>query len=110
MRSDVAEILAETRQARCRLSFAEVVEVGLPAAYYSYGERLVFLDGRLFEVNVAEMAVEIPTDGPSGLGATVGIEFGWCHARGCSCRFCARHAQSSAQQSFGLGDAAAPPF
>jgi hypothetical protein len=88
--SDMRRILAETKSGRCRLSFAEIVEVGLPAAYVDFGERLVFLDGKLLDAQQPGAAIEIPIDGPMGLNGMIGIEFGWRHARACPCRFCAQ--------------------
>jgi hypothetical protein len=72
------------------LSFAEIVEAGLPATYRDFGERLVFLDGKLLDAQRPDTTNSIPVEilmGPSG---AVGIEFGWRHAGACQCRFCAQ--------------------
>ncbi len=88
--SEMRRILAETSAVRRRLSFTEIVEAGLPAAYCEFGERLVYLDGKLLDARQPDAAVEIPIDGGVGLDKVVGIEFGWRHVSACECRFCAR--------------------
>ena len=82
-------LLATASHARRRLSFDEVLEAGLPAVYQQYGERLLYLDGRIFDVSDPEAIAEIMLVGVGAADQAVGLEFGWRHAGACSCRFCA---------------------
>jgi hypothetical protein len=72
------------------LSFAEIVEAGVPAAFCDFGERLVFLDGKLLDAQQPDTANSVPLEGLMGPSGAVGIEFGWRHAGTCQCRFCAQ--------------------
>lgn len=85
----VEKLLVETSRARCRLSLADVMTVGLPAVYAQFGERLVYLDGRIFDASDPSTLAEIPVSVADWSGQAVGLEFGWRHASDCSCRFCA---------------------
>jgi hypothetical protein len=84
---------------RRRLSFEEVVQAGLPAAFRDFGEALVFLDGKLFDVSQPEAVVELPLD---DAGPVNGLEFGWRHAVGCRCRFCQSVRRSPSARSTSL--------
>lgn len=87
---DMRRILAETESGPRRLSFAEIVEAGVPAAFCDFGERLVFLDGKLLDAQQPDTANSVPLEGLMGPSGAVGIEFGWRHAGTCQCRFCAQ--------------------
>ncbi len=78
---------------RRRLSLQEVRESGLPALFFDYGDALLYLDGRLY--NAGDWVTpDVTSTPPQPLPAQilengVGIEYGWQHAAGCACRFCA---------------------
>ena len=73
---------------RCRLSFDEVLTIGMPAVYENQGDRLLYLDGAIFDASdPAKLAHEQPLMAGPTLQA-LGIEFGWRHLDGCACVIC----------------------
>jgi hypothetical protein len=79
-----------------RLALEDVVAVGRPAVYRRFGDELLFLEGRIFDVSVpgspAEVTFESPASHPHIARLAVGIEFGWQHALHCSCPVCSSQA------------------
>ena len=82
-----------------RLTFEEVLAAGLPAVYRKFGDHLLYMQGRLFDVREPTAPVEVlslssTADEPLPLdrGMTVGIEYGWHHSARCACGFCAKAA------------------
>jgi hypothetical protein len=74
---------------RRRLSFDEVVALGLPAFYESHGDRLLYLNGSIFDASDPASLVGEGSPLMTGGGLqAVGIEFGWRHADDCSCACC----------------------
>lgn len=71
-----------------RLSLQDIVSVGLPAVYEDHGEHLVYRDGRIFDAAASNAPLAEPIIELDGAGSAVGLEFGWRHLAGCSCRFC----------------------
>ena len=77
---------------RRRLTFEEVLAAGRPAVYRKFGDHLLYVGGRLFDVREPErrhrsrsaIAVAAP-DEHEHARLSVGIEYGWRHAAGCSC-------------------------
>ncbi len=75
-----------------RLTFEQVRQSRVPAIFQKYGERVLFLDDRvfLFDEDDGDLG---PGAGPTVIDASaleeVGIEYGWRHAYDCHCRFCA---------------------
>ena len=88
-RRHVRKVLAEASRARRRLSLVDVVNVGLPAVYQEFGERLVYVDGAIFDASESGAIAEEPIIVMGETHETVGLEFGWRHASDCSCLFCA---------------------
>jgi hypothetical protein len=78
---------------RRALSLAQVRSVGLPAVYLRFGDALLYLDETLFDLNEPDPGSPTlfcpPVLDATILQRAVGIEFGWRHALGCRCRFCA---------------------
>lgn len=79
---------AETSRPPRRLSLADVVSAGRPAVYQQYDERVLFIDGRIFDASDPGLLAKISLDMTGDSRATVGLEFGWRQAVGCSCPFC----------------------
>ncbi len=81
---------------RRRLTFDEVLAAGKPAVYRKFGDHLLYVGGRLFDVHEPDAPVEVGlTPAPAVRGSlaaeravTVGIEYGWRHEAGCPCSFC----------------------
>ena len=77
---------------RALLSLAEVRASGLPAFFFDHGEHLLYVDDELFDLHVGDAAWQAhnrPRPLPHQiLDSGVGIELGWRHAAGCSCRYC----------------------
>ncbi len=80
---------------RRRLTFEEVLAAGRPAVYRQFGDHLLFVDGRLFDVRRPEAPTPIDVGTPSRAldehehsRLSVGIEYGWRHAAGCPCSYC----------------------
>ncbi len=84
-------VLAGATRARRRLSIQEVLEAGLPAVYQQYGDRLIYLDGRILDVSDPAAPAEVVVISPDSPDAArqVGLEFGWRHVSGCLCANCA---------------------
>jgi hypothetical protein len=84
--------------ADAKLLLEEVREIGLPAYFFDHGERLLFLDGDIFdlrEVGTAARDGASPMPLPHGILETgVGLEYGWRHAAGCACPHCRDEAQA----------------
>ena len=81
-------VLAGAGHTGRRLCLEQVLEAGLPAVYRRYGERLLYLDGRIFDASDPGALAEVAIITPGAAGETVGLEFGWQHADDCSCAFC----------------------
>ena len=79
---------------RRRLTFEEVLAAGQPAVYRKFGDHLLYIDGRFFDVRepAAPTPIEVGASSPQrdALAAdhAVGIEYGWRHAADCSCSYC----------------------
>jgi hypothetical protein len=73
-----------------RLTFEQVRQSRVPAIFQKYGERVLFLDDRVFLFD--EDSGLGPEGGPTVIDASaledVGIEYGWRHASDCRCLFC----------------------
>ena len=94
---ELAGALAEMAMAgRRRFTFEEVLAAGRPAMYRKFGEHLLYLSGRLFDVREPGSPIEVGLALPPKERApavvdralTVGIEYGWRHAADCPCSFC----------------------
>ena len=85
----VEQVLADAGSARRRLSLVDVMSAGLPAVYSQFGDRLLYMDGRIFDATDPSSLAEIPDIAAGEAESTVGLEFGWQHAGGCTCRYCA---------------------
>jgi hypothetical protein len=70
------------------LSLEEVMESGLPAFFFDYGDVLLCLEGDLFSVQAGDEAraqpVLVPLP-PAILKRGLGIEYGWRHLLDCTC-------------------------
>jgi hypothetical protein len=89
----IERALAAMRPAGRRLlSLKDVIEAGRPAVYRRFGDELLFMDGTLYDVGQSssptELALQTPLHDPRFENETVGIEYGWRHALGCSCPLC----------------------
>ena len=79
---------------RKRLTFEEVLAAGQPAVYRQFGDHLLYVDGRFFDVREPGAPTPIEVGTSSSLRdahaahRAVGIEYGWRHAADCSCSFC----------------------
>ena len=93
---DVEWLLAVAGLARRRLSFEEVLKAGLPAVYSQFGERLLFMDGRILDARDPSALAEVLLGVVSEPDQAVGLEFGWRHAGDCSCPFCSKGAAGEA--------------
>jgi len=77
---------------RTKLPLAEVTASGAPAAFQAFGESLLYMDGRLFDLRHdgpsagARLCPELLD--PELLRYGVGIEYGWQHVEGCACSVC----------------------
>jgi len=85
----VEGVLAGARRARRRLSIEEVLEAGLPAVYEQYGERLLYLDGRILDASDPAALGEVMAVSTGTSNQAVGLDFGWRHVSECSCVHCA---------------------
>jgi hypothetical protein len=94
---ELAGALAEVATAgRRRFTFDEVLAAGMPAMYRRFGDQLLFLGGRVFDVGQPGAPVEVgvaanpqerrPVVADRAL--SVGIEYGWHHAAHCPCTLC----------------------
>jgi hypothetical protein len=81
-------VLAAPGRAGRRLCLEEVLEAGLPAVYQRYGERLLYLEGRIFDASDPGALAEVAVIAAGAVSEAVGLEFGWQHAADCSCAFC----------------------
>ena len=83
-----------------RLTFEQVRQSRVPAIFQKYGERVLFLDDRVFLFD--EDGDLGPEGGPTVIDASaleeVGIEYGWRHASDCRCRFCGATGDQSARR------------
>jgi len=79
---------ATRRSASPRLSLEDVLSAGLPAVYRDHGEHLLFRDGRIFDGSSVGTSPVEPIMVLDRGAEAVGLEFGWRHVAGCSCRFC----------------------
>ncbi len=74
------------------LSIEEVKASGTPASFQGFGESLLYIDGRLFDLRhdalPAQQRFCPPMLEPDVLRYGVGIEYGWRHIQGCCCAFC----------------------
>jgi hypothetical protein len=79
---------------RTRLTFEQVRQTRVPAVFQKYGERVLFLDDRVFLFD-GDDGDPGHSAGPTVIDASaieeVGIEYGWRHAYDCHCRFCDAH-------------------
>jgi hypothetical protein len=69
-----------------RLSLDEVRMADLPASYQGFGERLVYLNGTIYDASDPSS----PTAVCGIADHIVGLEYGWQHAGDCSCHLCSR--------------------
>ena len=74
-----------------RLTFEQVRQSRMPAIFQKYGERVLFLDDKVFLFDDDDGGPGLEAD-PTVIDASaleeVGIEYGWRHASDCRCRFC----------------------
>ena len=84
----VVEAMLGASRAGRRLCLEEVLEAGLPAVYERYGERLLYLEGRIFDARDPGALAEVAFITTGAAVEAVGLEFGWQHAADCSCDFC----------------------
>ena len=92
---ELAGLLATRALANRRLTFDEVLAAGQPAVYRKFGDHLLYVQGRLFDVREPAAPVEVGLS-PSPQReqpaadrvASVGIEYGWRHSAGCPCDYC----------------------
>ena len=89
-------MLTEAGRARRRLSLDEVLAAGLPALYERYGDRRLYWGGTIFDASNQRALTEIPLIVAGTAIQAVGVEFGWRHGGGCSCRFCSRQTADEA--------------
>jgi len=94
-----------------RLLFAhEVLAVGEPAFFDDFGEQLLFFAGQLLDLRAAERTASGVVLAPALpeyiLREPVGLEYGWRHASGCGCRFCAPAQEGSERRARPAADAA----
>jgi hypothetical protein len=83
---------------RRRLTFDEVRAAGKPAVYRKFGDHLLYVGGRLFDVSEPDAPVEVGMTPAQAAresvaaerAVTVGIEYGWRHEADCPCSFCER--------------------
>ena len=79
-------------RARKLLSLQEVRASGLPAFYTDHGERLLYMDGELYDLRDTDgewQAGSRPLPLPRHvLEDGVGVEFGWWHSHDCTCPLC----------------------
>lgn len=95
--SRAVRVLSEATRARRHLSLGDVLQAGLPAVYLGYGDRLLFMDGTIYDATDPHAPEAILRDVVDNPALAVGFEFGWRHAPGCVCSFCAaRPAQATA--------------
>lgn len=77
------------------LSLEDVRASGLPAFYTDHGERLLYMDGELYDLRDTDgewQAGSRPSPLPHRiLEDGIGVEFGWWHAHDCTCSFCRTH-------------------
>jgi hypothetical protein len=92
----IESVLAEASRAKRRLSFEEVLEAGLPAVYQQYGDRLLYMDGRIFDASDPSSLAEIPLIVAGAAEQAVSVEFGWRHAGDCPCLFCSKRSADEA--------------
>jgi hypothetical protein len=92
----IESVLVEASRAKRRLSFEEVLEAGLPAVYQQYGDRLLYMDGRIFDASDPSSLAEIPLIVAGAAEQAVGVEFGWRHAGDCPCLFCSKRSADEA--------------
>lgn len=94
---ELAGALAEMATAgRRHFTFEEVLAAGRPAMYRKFGDHLLFLGGRVFDVGKPGAPVEVgvaarpeePMPVVADRALSVGIEYGWRHAAGCPCSYC----------------------
>jgi hypothetical protein len=75
-----------------KLLLREVRDTGLPAYFFDHGERLLYLDGDIYdlrEVGAAARAGTRPLPLPHAILETgVGLEYGWRHVADCGCPYC----------------------
>jgi hypothetical protein len=86
----IERVLAKASRAGRRLSLEEVRSAGLPAVYEEFGERLLYLDGAVFDASDPSSPAEVSLGVAGEPKQAVGLEFGWQHAGDCSCHFCSR--------------------
>jgi hypothetical protein len=86
----IESVLAEASRAKRRLSLEEVFEAGLPAVYQQYGDRLLYMAGRIFDASDPSSLAEIPLIVAGAAEQAVGVEFGWRHDGDCPCLFCSK--------------------
>ena len=80
-----------------KLLLEDVRASGVPAYFFDHGERLLFLDGEIYdlrEVGAAARAGTNPAPLPHAiLENGVGLEYGWRHIAGCVCPQCRSEAR-----------------
>ena len=88
----IERVFAEASRGKRRLSLEEVLQAGLPAVYQQYGDRLLYMDGTIFDATDPRAVTEIPLIVAGAATQAVGLEFGWRQAGDCPCPFCSRRA------------------
>jgi hypothetical protein len=96
---DIARTIP-ARPGRVVLTFEEVIASRRPAVFAEFGDFLLYLDGRVFILEDADLlagaGAALPVLDQSLLVHAVGIECGWRHDEGCACRFCSANAEARA--------------
>ena len=91
---ELAGTLAIMATGRRPLTFEEVLAAGQPAVYRKFGDSLLYVDGRFFDVHEpgapVEVGLETRPEEPRLQTArtSVGIEYGWRHSAECACSYC----------------------
>ena len=70
------------------LLLEEVRRAGLPAYFFDDGEKLVYLDGELYDLADARAGTGARALPREVLESGVGIEYGWHHIEHCACALC----------------------
>jgi hypothetical protein len=83
------DLLAKSACSPKVLLLDEVRRAGLPAYFFDDGEKLVFLDGELYDLAETRAGTGAPRPLPREvLESGVGIEYGWHHIEHCACPLC----------------------
>jgi len=88
-------------EGRRRLTFEEVLASGQPAVYRRFGDHLLYVNGRFFDVHEPGAPVEVGLSArpeeprPQIERHAVGIEYGWRHSADCPCSYCSESREAA---------------